>query len=129
MTTAEVRKSAILTPEDLGDPFFKVRRALGDTAARIYEVIGFIPHDPQLAILVHPANIKLVTGGIQGGKTQLASPIFILNYYLDLVKNPPYEREEREYWVIGHRFEDCAYEWSALRELSLIHISEPTRPY
>ena len=114
MTTT--RSPAVLTPEQVTDPYREVRHRLGHTATQIFESIGFLPFPEQLDIIADDSEIKLVTGGIQGGKTHLASPILVMNYYIDLVKNPPQEREKREYWVCGHRIEDTYYEWSAIRE-------------
>ena len=114
MTSA--RAPAVLSPSQLADPLHEVRLRLGNTAAQIFKLIGFVPFPEQLDIIADPSEIKLVTGGIQGGKTHMASPMFAVNYYTDLVKNPPQEREDREYWVCGHRIEDTYYEWSAIRD-------------
>ena len=131
MTTA--RRPVILTADQVSDPYFQVRLRLGNTIAGAFEKIGFIPYPKQLEILADGHSIIQCTGGIQGGKTHLASPILVMNYYKDTVRNPPFAREEREYWIAAHRLEDTAYEWTSIerdfRALGLVaHVKTDPAP-
>ena len=118
MTIAEGRReSAVLTPAQLTDPFRKVAAKLGSVIAEMFKAIGFEPYDKQLEILAHPAEVKMVTGGMQGGKTHMAPPYWLMKYILDLALHPPVPTEEREYWIAAHRIEDTNYEWNGLRRI------------
>ena len=57
----------------------------------------------------------LVSGGIQGGKTILAVIVLVIRYIEDLARPPDLGPGEREYWLAGHRMEDCYYEFEAAK--------------
>ena len=112
VVTTSVRE--VLTQEQLEDPYWKVGVRLGEPVAELLKGLAFEPFEAQLNILAHPARLIMVSGGLQSGKTALASKKLAIHYYRDLAKHPPRAHQEREYWICGHRLEDTTYEWGAI---------------
>ena len=127
VTRTRGAQGAILTKEQLTDRWLEVEDQLGPTIKGLFQEIGFKPSRKQLEILAGMEWFTLVSGGIQGGKTILAVVIFLIRYFEDFVRYPDLGLGEREYWLAGHRMEDCYYEYEAMKNfLKTLGLLSPT---
>ena len=81
-----------------------------DVRKYLYDKVEFAPTPEQERILRSDKRFILVAGGEQAGKSYVASKFLLGRCFED--------GEKSLYWLVAADY-----------ELSLIHISEPTRPY
>ena len=100
----------------------------GQRTRVIFDMIGYIPTEGQVPILLAQEDELLVAGGFQSGKSVLGAATFVKRFPADLLRAMRLEKEGRikwpmPYWLIGNDYAACTKEFEYLKDhRSALHL-------